>query len=207
MKEKCERFVSFVNYKAFSEFSNLSINSKEELQQILTDSILKIPEGPSKSAFEYFFNQNRVNFLIDGVEDEKSLKLIDRIQNLTENSLWISTNSQLADKLEEKLKIKTFKFFPLTKDEREKFIEKFLETSKLDEEQRKEIQVKILRFIEKMNGKSISEEKSLSSPMMLKMIAESALKEEKGFDFQNIYQVYESFVEDLMEKESEGEKF
>lgn len=213
LKNKSDSWVSWIDLKLnadkIEEILSLKNESKKFFLNFLTSEILKIPEGPSKSAFEYFYDKKRVNFIIDELNDEKSIKFVLKIQNLTEISQFISTSPQLASNFNSN-SAKSFKFFPLTKEDRENFIQKFLETSKLKKDEQKEIQKKISKFIEKMNSKSsLGEEKSLNSPKMLKIIAEAALREEKNFDFQNIYQVYENFVEKILMRnleQNEGEE-
>lgn len=186
-----------LHFQAFRKKPS-EFHKSRNLVDFFSDNILTI-DGFEKEVFAYLFNDNRVIFLFDGLDEicpsckECIFGLMGDIDKLSANQLWVSTRIHLVEELREVFKKSiVFAVKPFTKVDRHEFIANNYSSGG------EEIEKEIESFFMKMETNRWSVN-PVENPQVIGMIIE-IFKENLELSEKNLYQVYDQFTKKMIAK-------
>lgn len=152
------------HFTAFEDNNKVTkkFDSSVEVCEFIKKMILKISDFDDQ-VFEELFKSKRVIFLIDGVDEISPsfktfvVRMMNAIEKLTFNQLWISTRPHLLEELESNFHSVTFKLKPFTYKNRKEFFKKFFNSKNKSEQVIEGTLLEIDEFLRKLkcnNGKN-----------------------------------------------------
>jgi len=204
-------WVSYIDLRDFKDlFKN--VNTLGDVRKLL-DKILNfdIKDKFQKAIFDECFMTGNTVFLWIGVDDifldkaKEFLKFLRIIQSETRNIHFISTRPSYSVELMQTFRTKSYTFIPFSIEEQEKFLRKFFISQNLTNE------TLISTYLEKIHKIVNSVKlKDDMTPLLLRMIAELISNDKEIFETENVYEIYEKFIDTkIMEwtKSEFGKKF
>lgn len=217
------KWIQFIDLKdhleIFKGSKGLQLNQSEALLNFLSSNLFSLNDL-EKEIFSELFRSSEVIFLWDGIDEISPLwkniilVLIETIKS-TNNFQYISTRPYYAKEIEEKFSISSHKLVPLNKHERFEYITKFIaiEIFGLNADEfwhnykdkkivNKELQdvitksQKILRYIENSN----TQNRLISNPLLLRMIAEISSCKTFNVSRLNIYEIFDIFIREKLKR-------
>jgi tRNA A37 threonylcarbamoyladenosine biosynthesis protein TsaE len=159
--------------------------NQHKLAQFMSQEILQLCEFEQK-IFEKFFIDGRVIVLLEmNVFYQEILNFAVRIQELSQNQLWISSWPQHARKLELALNTSAVKLVPFDGENRREFFVNFLHSKGIEKEDEIEERLKELEDFLQWHNKE--DNFPCDIPLMLRMIAELYESSMEGeFEMRNL---------------------
>lgn len=181
------RWIAFLDLKSYQFDLDFELFTKHDLVEHLTSNILKIEKFEAE-VFVNLFNNDRVTFLIDGLDEvplfsqQAIVKLAKKIRELSKNNLWISGRPHLENSLRNELSLNVFRLNPLSKKD----------------------QVSLTKYCGK-SKRTLRGIDSISNPLMLKMIIANFKLKPRVFltsrlRVLNVYELYDELVTKIFEE-------
>ena len=192
-----ELWVSYINLKDFRNFYK-NVETLDDVKKLLQNIFdLNSKTEFEKKLFEEYFITGKTVLVWNGFDEifpeysKVVLNTLKIIKRKTQNIQFICTRTSYSGDIVRKFFTKSYTIVPFDKKDQDIFLKKFYISSNIKDE------TKIENYIEKIRKKidSTAFEDDFSTPLLLGMIAASVSDDRQSFENENLFEIYESFVE------------
>lgn len=195
-------WVSYIDLKEWTKFYN-KCDSLEDVLNILEN----ILNSESKSEFEKkifheLFKNGLVTLLWNGFDEispkysEFILNVMNLIHQNTANIQYVCTRPLYSNLLRSKFNILTYTFVTFDKIRQEEFLTKSFKVKNIDKTEVSDYVEKVYQILIKLKAKVLNQNppEDLNTPFILEMIADIISTQDKDFNTENIYEIYQTFI-------------
>lgn len=212
------KWVSYIDFKEFKRFYNTNGTVKDV--QILLENIFALDSKNEfeREIFRSLYNSGNAILIWNGFDEispyfsDFILNVLSWIRQNTANIQFVCTRPLYSELLKTKLESKVFLLVPFNETQQEQFLTKFFNYREISDEKIPYYLEKVINIINSASTDEnfYSEKPKISedfnTPLLLLMIADLISSDVEIYETENLFEIYQKFVEkkiDIWQKNSE----
>ncbi|KAL7029115.1 hypothetical protein ACKWTF_006107 [Chironomus riparius] len=196
-------WVCFIDLKSFTQLYN--DNNMSRGPRYILMEILGLKTKFERVFFSGMYNTDSIVLLWNGFDEVSPkysdflMKLFKEISNHSGNSQYICTRPQFTDefKFDKYFSKRIYKLVPLNENDQVEYLKKYFALQNITEENIDQYIQKVFHIIQSLESKTKFNNNfgDLRIPLVLNMISELISNDNFAYGAENIYQIYEKFVQ------------